>query len=835
MILRRLHVQGFRSLRDLSIEFVHGLNVVKGPNEAGKSTLQGSIVALLFGDPGKKNREIEGMRSWGAETLPVLEGDLSPSNGNGSGKGEEKIWVLTKDFERRRAQLALEDGTVLGDRGKIAERLTEVLGVESPDVYTATGCLLQQQWAKVTAGTQMQELLQQSVTGGAEGTAVQDLLRKLDKAITGLELGTRGHPAKNPGPLAVASQRREKLEAQLATARGEAAAAEEARLQVEASQAQIAAIRGELAEAEGLAKRVEQYLKLERESGELREHLDGISATVETVQKLDSDIAVIEEGLAQGPAPAPQVAADVRNWRDKSVEREQDLEEARAKVAELEEQRRDLEAQVHRAQKEAEGLSAELERGRGLQTELQSAQAAQEEHRRRSEELAAQIEAGERHLAPRRPLLIVGVVVFLAGVALGLAVSAPLYAVAAVGVVLAGWGWSLRPPEGWETWPGEFAEAAKGVEEARRRAQRATDQLAHLLSVNRSETMEALAGEVATRQAASIEAKARLENCHVNLGEARKHVGQQEDVIRALRQRIKQAVAEAGFDSIEALVERVEARAGAERLLEANRKKREGALGSQTLEELAAKRRELTLRWNSLDEQLRSPEMLMARISPEEYQKLTLRLESLRTSLAEEEGRLREAEKIVAAARNDPDSVKALEGDLEQTQLEQQLLQDRLSVWTLAREVIGQARDETLATVTDRIGPRMGEYLAMLTGGRYSTVALDSQLRPSVTAPETGAEVAVGSEQQEAGLSCATREQVFLAARLALVEMLWPQGGPPLLLDDPLVNFDPGRRKSALTALQAAAGTHQVILFTCSHGYDEVADKLIEMPGPTEG
>lgn len=252
MILRRLHVQGFRSLRDLSIEFVHGLNVVKGPNEAGKSTLQGSIVALLFGDPGKKNREIEGMRSWGAETLPVLEGDLSPSNGNGFGKGEEKIWVLTKDFERRRAQLALEDGTVLGDRGKIAERLTEVLGVESPDVYTATGCLLQQQWAKVTAGTQMQELLQQSVTGGAEGTAVQDLLRKLDKAITGLELGTRGHPAKNPGPLAVASQRREKLEAQLATARGEAAAAEEARLQVEASQAQIAAIRGNWLRQKGL-------------------------------------------------------------------------------------------------------------------------------------------------------------------------------------------------------------------------------------------------------------------------------------------------------------------------------------------------------------------------------------------------------------------------------------------------------------------------------------------------------------------------------------------------------------------------------------------------------
>ena len=96
----------------------------------------------------------------------------------------------------------------------------------------------------------------------------------------------------------------------------------------------------------------------------------------------------------------------------------------------------------------------------------------------------------------------------------------------------------------------------------------------------------------------------------------------------------------------------------------------------------------------------------------------------------------------------------------------------------------------------------------------------------------TTARAQIAPSVGDPSLSCATREQVFLAARLAIVDMLWPEGGPPLLLDDPLVNFDPARREAALEVIREAAQRHQVILFTCAHDYDHIAAHMVEMPSP---
>ncbi len=49
MIIERIHLSGFGRLRDFGAEFTPGLNVVYGPNEAGKSTLMNALLALLYG------------------------------------------------------------------------------------------------------------------------------------------------------------------------------------------------------------------------------------------------------------------------------------------------------------------------------------------------------------------------------------------------------------------------------------------------------------------------------------------------------------------------------------------------------------------------------------------------------------------------------------------------------------------------------------------------------------------------------------------------------------------------------------------------------------------
>ena len=108
MRIERIRLERFRRFQELDIELSPGLNVVRGPNEAGKSTLQTAIADLLFTDPGLKNREIDRMRPWGGETLPVLEAAFS---------SPAEDYDLSKDFENRRAELRLPSGTLIKDRG----------------------------------------------------------------------------------------------------------------------------------------------------------------------------------------------------------------------------------------------------------------------------------------------------------------------------------------------------------------------------------------------------------------------------------------------------------------------------------------------------------------------------------------------------------------------------------------------------------------------------------------------------------------------------------------------------------------------------------------------
>ncbi len=102
-------------------------------------------------------------------------------------------------------------------------------------------------------------------------------------------------------------------------------------------------------------------------------------------------------------------------------------------------------------------------------------------------------------------------------------------------------------------------------------------------------------------------------------------------------------------------------------------------------------------------------------------------------------------------------------------------------------------------------------YLQRLTGGRYTRVwtplgqhclKVDDQQGTSL-----GVEV----------LSSGTREQLFLALRLALVAAYARRGVVlPLVLDDVLVNFDVVRAKAAAMVLRDFARQgNQVLVFTC--------------------
>jgi hypothetical protein len=102
-------------------------------------------------------------------------------------------------------------------------------------------------------------------------------------------------------------------------------------------------------------------------------------------------------------------------------------------------------------------------------------------------------------------------------------------------------------------------------------------------------------------------------------------------------------------------------------------------------------------------------------------------------------------------------------------------------------------------------------YLQRLTGGRYKRVWTPLGQHCLMVDDVQGASLSVEL------LSSGTREQLFLALRLALVAAYARRGVVlPLVLDDVLVNFDVIRAKAAAMVLRDFARQGcQVLVFTC--------------------
>lgn len=113
-------------------------------------------------------------------------------------------------------------------------------------------------------------------------------------------------------------------------------------------------------------------------------------------------------------------------------------------------------------------------------------------------------------------------------------------------------------------------------------------------------------------------------------------------------------------------------------------------------------------------------------------------------------------------------------------------------------------------------------YLNRMTQGRYVRVWTPLGRQELLVDDASGKSLPVEA------LSRGTREQLFLALRLALVSSYGRRGAPlPLILDDVLVNFDARRAEAAAGVLRdfAKAG-HQVLVFTC---HDHIAEVFREL------
>ncbi len=121
------------------------------------------------------------------------------------------------------------------------------------------------------------------------------------------------------------------------------------------------------------------------------------------------------------------------------------------------------------------------------------------------------------------------------------------------------------------------------------------------------------------------------------------------------------------------------------------------------------------------------------------------------------------------------------------------------------------------------ISPRLGEYAAnlmqVMTDKKYSSLTLSDELKIAFAGKD-------GKERSADFLSGGTQDLAYIAVRMALIDMLYPEK-PPVCFDESFAHQDNVRARAMMKAIKSLADDGmQSIIFTCRKRESTLANEL---------
>ncbi len=147
-----------------------------------------------------------------------------------------------------------------------------------------------------------------------------------------------------------------------------------------------------------------------------------------------------------------------------------------------------------------------------------------------------------------------------------------------------------------------------------------------------------------------------------------------------------------------------------------------------------------------------------------------------------------------------------------------QLLRDALG---LAISTLDESISEYEKDQLTRLSSQTSHYFKLFTEERYGEVRLKAD---QITAIDNH-----GQEFHLSHLSTGAKDQLFLALRIAITELLSADSVVPIIMDDTFVNFDQTRLKNALDVVSQISLGRQVILLSHDEGLKTWAENVIEL------
>ena len=303
MRIRRLQVRDLRRYRDLDVAFSNGLTVVRGPNEAGKTTIQRAVELVLTKRVTSNAGDLEAMRPWDApdDARPVVTLEFEQDDEEGTKEG-----FVEKAFRGSRGAVRLEfDGEIVTDPSRADEVLADLTGIPSEAFFRSTASVRHHELSDLARDeAALRDRLQASISGADRGTSRAK--RTLDRALR--DLNTRG--PKNPGRLKQAEDAVADTETKLQ-------AGEDSLGRLERDRDALAEARGQRADAEATLGERRSMLEKARTAERLVGERDAAQERYErfrsAVEVRDS-IAAMEQAHPSGN-PLPVLRQSVERLR----------------------------------------------------------------------------------------------------------------------------------------------------------------------------------------------------------------------------------------------------------------------------------------------------------------------------------------------------------------------------------------------------------------------------------------------------------------------------------------------------------------------------------------
>ena len=705
MQISHIILKDFGRFGDFSCDFSPGLNLIKGPNEAGKSTLAEAVMAVLFVDPASGGTKIPKAVNWEGKQGPVIEAVLDIDGSS---------FKLTKDFGQGVEEIVKENEKISsGDIGNINTWVSDKLGMPSPEVFKATACVGQGEISHIDDSIEaIKDKLESLVTGGREELAASITIKKI----------------------------RERID------------------------------------------------KIAGEDGESGGEISSIKALVDelgyNIDKLERDIASLKEkraDLIQLETAFSNVAEDLSSGKEKY--------ELGLKVCEYEKKFSEQVSELDQLYKRIQQAAEANERIESLKSERSQLTKISQD------EIIAieQIDYSLNHLSAKCTELdedAKEAEADLNGYKTG-----GIYNLPALAGLLASGFIAISHFQGFlaEFYP-------------------------HL--------WYALGGSVAVLTLGISIMISRRQHRAFLSKRYDKHAGKLgslEEDIESRKNRLSERLQQFSASSVEELKKSLWQLEENEKRIEKETLNYNEILAGQTLSDLQKQHGDLDQQLNATSRGKEELSQYHADAADLERQKLVINQFEERVKDLERE-RIMLIQQIETAEGGSELLASYLERR-EKAKIRIEALERELAILELTAQCIEEARHNVLDSKLEVLNKRTSKILDDLTSGRYSRVRFDkSNLQFEIWSDDKGDWL-----DPEKWLSAGTMDQVYLAARLALADLVSEEKNSILILDDPFASYDEKRLKNAMKVLRDLSENHQILLLTSQDHYDEWADSTINL------